>query len=371
MFLSVFDKHKGCLLPVFQRLTTELLDTELAEAAVAALQLALELCNGLLSYDSVPKLFINNAKLVDESNADFKSSPLRTMCVTPLDLCLYVGWQRKSSNGVGFEGAIASDSHLTGKDCVEVATFQASKELSSSTSQSVNGPANVDGKESLANVPAPATADESVAADIESNSTATKEPQLAHHPLMALEDVIPNVCGSEALIEQLYRNVNELITVLESTLDCTVNFVTDVSDSSCAGLGGGSIKQQYEERLINCSPTDGDEPPEMWLKTPPSQYGDSDAVLDDDSNMVPVSLVQLLKDCAAVDYDLQASVQKVLRGHQAGSSPQKTSPLSKCPTKANSMPMRPGGRPMRPYGEPTYYPTLFVTQNIMIKRSPI
>lgn len=66
-----------------------------------------------------------------------------------------------------------------------------------------------------------------------------------------------------------------------------------------------------------------------------------------------VSLGQLLRESGAGDYDLDASAQKVLRGHLAGGSPQKPAALAKGPAKfkSNPVPLRPGSRGMRPFGE--------------------
>lgn len=423
---SVMDKRKGCLKPLLQRLATDIPSSKSGMDALPTLQGLLELCHGLLASDNVPRLVI--CKSSDRSTVSTTGPtvpqpapefiPLRTMCVSLAELCVYVAWDHcevttnttkfESEKGFGEKTITDTDGSVNfveGKDDQQSSEEKMVKpEELSAAAGDVNIPtetaAAAEGAAAavlgvtttVAGTP-PSTAVTSVkddtAQDIKGDmADAIGRVTLGVHPLRVLEDVVADVPCNESVIEQLYSEVVELIAVLESTATDhqgpVLNKVSDAWESSSsgdsyAGMGGGSIRQQYEERLICCSSSGNEEPPSLWLQQPPTLYGNidhsggaagagpgSDGAASQDSgpDMVAVSLGQLLRDCGAGDYDLEGSAQKVLCGHQAGGSPQKPAALSKGPAKfkSNPVPLRPGSRGMRPFS--------FATRGMNLRTDP-
>ena len=388
---SIMDKRKGCLHTLLQRLPTELANAKTGHEALVTLQATLELCNGLLSCDAVPRLVVNYTGSAVMQNVSTDTSGrgggagvlLRTMAITPADLAVYVAWQHSTTEEVTDKVVENSTEQSTAKDfttfdhslmedgkgtlekkaCAEDAHATFTDGVSTDNNTLTGNNSILPSSGVVSTAMNSANIDE-----MKVNSSKTGFTELSKkHPLLLLESVVVDVCYNEAVTEQLYNDVMELIAVLQGASGTAPSKVTDLSDTAAIGLGGGCVKQQYEERLINCPLTDIDEPPELWLHLPPSQYGGSNTTggnatqttgessstkQDSGPDMVAVSLMQSLQDCTVSDYNLEASVQKVLRGHQAGTSPQKTTPLSKGPAKFKShpVPLRPGGRGMRPFG---------------------
>uniref|UniRef100_A0A6A7FSB1 Protein virilizer-like n=2 Tax=Hirondellea gigas TaxID=1518452 RepID=A0A6A7FSB1_9CRUS len=410
---SVLDKRKGCLRGLLERLAKDI-TTEIksdSQDPRPTLQSMLELCHGLLSCDAVPRLVITSINPAEQATGTVAGMPpsssppmlfLRTMTVTPTELCAYVAWdsgadlivnatsadEEKSKREKGGDSALSD-----GKSKAEnvVTTSQEEKTTEAVTTSLATGDptattVNSSGSSTAVSMVTTTASSSAVAPSLSSSITtkvsesvvaattkedaAQSEPmdtgdqsKVAQHPLRMLEQNVVNINCCELVTELLYSDVNELIAVLEAATAAAaagdankVSEVSEVSGAGCCGLGGGSITQQYDERLISCAPGPLDEHPALWLQSPPTQYSSgpilpvSDAsntaagAQDSGPDMVAVSLCQLLRECSAGDYDLGSNVQKLLRGHQAGGSPQKATPLTKGPAKfkSNPMPLRPG-----------------------------
>ncbi|XP_018014351.1 protein virilizer [Hyalella azteca] len=321
---TVLDKRRGCLLPVLQSLVSDL---PRSEEALETLQILMNLIHSLL----YPDASVLQENAAPQSNCDTRVPvQLRSMAVSVADLCNYLSWPGTAK--------LKNISALNPESNVGLNGAPHDKNASDRNEGENLG---------IAHKAAVST----TAAKITSNG---EKATLTSHPLQFLADIVVNCEAHECLLERLYVDITELLAMLVACdpLDscARVSEVTE-EDGGWMGRGGRSVTQQYDQRLVCCPPSADLESPKLWLQSPPSLYAD---VFDDpDHDLIPMSLSELLRDCHVSDFDLEASVQKVLRGHQAGLSPQKGPMLSKGPTKfrGSSIPTRAAaGRGIRPYG---------------------
>ncbi|KAF2359743.1 Virilizer N-terminal [Trinorchestia longiramus] len=355
---SALDKRRGCFLPV---LNTLVADIPNSGDALDTLQIFFDFISALLNSDAPVLTDYAPSPPSSRTEGGVSVFRLRTMCVTAIELCYYVSWQTNKDMKV----KNASNTYLKSVTTAVGGDVNASSEDSKSVLQETRGmPDAVD----VITVPEVVAVDSAggnsaVVYDESSSSKPAGSSELpaaaaaaaVQHPLRRLEPLVIDCEGQESLLERLYSNITELTAFLDNcdAAEAVIR-VSEVSeeDGGWVGTGGRSIAQQYEQRLVCCPLSPQYESPKLWLQPPPSLYSPEGEL---DNEMISVSLAAVLHECRVTDYDLDVSVQKVLRGHQGGVSPQKGPLLVKGPAKlkGNSLPSRgTPGRGIRPYGFP-------------------
>ncbi|CAL4171551.1 unnamed protein product, partial [Meganyctiphanes norvegica] len=265
---SVFERKRGCLLTLFQRINLSFVKE--SSHCIATLQGTLELCHLLLNLEH----------------------PNRSLSITPQELGAYLFWKK-----------LESQSNKTEKR--EQESVKKEQEKEDEQVKQETGEGETDKKEEKLEVdikPEDIMPKEEKPMEVETPST---------HPLRLLE--IKVVCdGSEdETSEALYDQISKLCALLEQSIPVDSKEVVEP-----IGPQVESLQSLFASRVIWTMAGEDDDIPAYWPIPPHvDDY--------DDTQMVPVNLLEICR-LHAGDYDLLSTLHKLVRGQGAQSlTPQK------------------------------------------------